>query len=314
MSEQLKAEDGPGPGEARLSPFRLAPKFEGRVWGKTSLLPWYVETGVDGPVGEAWLTGTQCVVDTGVHKGEVFGELAKQFPGQMGNGEFPLLVKMLFPDQKLSVQVHPDDVEAQKRGLQRGKTECWYVLEAAPGATVACGLREGVSVEDVQNQVGDGTVESLLEMIPVAAGDMVFVDAGTVHAIGPGVVLLEVQQTSDTTYRLYDYGRPRELHLDDGLAVIKLGTKAGKEKPKKMDGFTRLIETEYFVVDLFEIAAGIAMEMPIDGIGCVVSVSGNAAVNEVEFRTGQAVVTPEGSVTVSSRAGARVVRCWVPGE
>ena len=96
-------------------------------------------------------------------------------------------------------------------------------------------------------------MEELLEQVPVSVGDMLFVDAGTVHAIGPGVVLLETQQTSDVTYRLYDYGRPRELHLEKGLAVMKAKTAAGKVAPREMDGFLRLIEQKYFVVDRFEL-------------------------------------------------------------
>ena len=314
MTEALKAVDGPGPGEARVSPFLLKPRFAARIWGKLDLKPWYDETGIAERVGEAWLTGPECVAETGPLTGKTLGDLAKQFPAQLGNGEFPLLVKMLFPSDKLSVQVHPNDQEAQKIGLPRGKTECWYVLEADPGAMVACGLKSGVSLDDVRAAIANGSLEDKLEMIPVEAGDMVFVDAGTVHAIGPGVTLLEVQQTCDVTSRLFDYGRPRELHLDDGLAVVKLKTAAGKIKSKKMNGFTRLIETEYFVVDRFQVAAGDAFEMPMDGTGCIAGLSGGAAVNEVEFTAGQAVVVPEGSVSVSSRDGATIVRCWEPGK
>jgi mannose-6-phosphate isomerase len=318
MTEALNAVDGPGPGEARVSPFLLKPFFSPRIWGKADLKPWYRGTGglTEGgeKVGEAWLTGPESVAETGPLTGKSLGELAKEFPGQLGNGEFPLLVKILFPGDKVSVQVHPNDAEAQKIGLPRGKTECWYVLEAEPGATVACGLRSGVSLDDVRAAIIDGTLEDKLEMVPVAVGDMVFVDAGTVHAIGPGVTLLEVQQTCDVTYRLFDYGRPRELHLDDGLAVVKLKTAAGKVTPKQEEGFTRLIETEYFVVDRFEIAAEDTIEMPMDGIGCVAGLRGDAAVNAVEFTAGQAVVVPEGSASVSSRHGATIVRCWVPGK
>ena len=312
MTEQVKAVDGVSDTEARIAPFRLSVKFAERVWGKQSLAPWYTDTGTTEKVGEAWLTGAACVAETGPLTGRTLGELATQYPAQLGDGDFPLLVKMLFPAAKLSVQVHPDDEQAQARGLARGKTECWYVLEAVPGATVACGLKDGVSVADVAAGVPAGTMESLLEQVPVAVGDMIFVDAGTVHAIGPGVVLLEVQQTSDTTYRLYDYGRPRELHLDDGLAVIKLGTRAGKVDPDKEETYTRLIETEYFVIDRFELAPGTAMELPMDGIGCVVGLSGAAAVNNVEFGPGQAVIVPEGSVLLTSKDGAVVVRCWQP--
>jgi len=312
MTEDLATIDGLKPGEARVSPFLLKPKFAARIWGKLDLKPWYEETGIAEKVGEAWLTGPECVIATGPLAGKTLDEAAKSFPGQLGDGEFPLLVKMLFPSDKLSVQVHPNDEEAQKIGLPRGKTECWYVLEAEPNATVACGLKSGVTLEDVRAAIIDGTLEDKLEMVPVAVGDMVFVDAGTVHAIGPGVTLLEVQQTCDVTYRLFDYGRPRELHLDEGLAVVKLKTAAGKIEPLDKTTYTRLIETKYFVVDRIDICAGDTVEMPMDGIGCVVGLKGDAAVNDVELTTGQAVVMPIGSAALSSRHGATVARCRQP--
>ena len=297
-----------------LRPFRLKPKFVERVWGRTELKPWYDETGVSGKVGEAWLTGAECVIETGPETGRTLADLSQQCVGTLdgvtGGGEFPLLVKMLFPSEKLSVQVHPDDEAATKLGLPRGKTECWYVLEAEPGATVACGLKSGVSVEDVRAAAGDGTLETLLQAVPVKVGDMVFVDAGTVHAIGPGLVLLEVQQTSDTTYRLFDYGRGRDLHLEEGLGVVKTKTKAGVVESVDTERYTRLIDEKYFVVDRFEVPAGRTFEMEMDGVGCVVGTSGSAAVNEVRFGVGQAVVVPAGSVTMSSAAGGTFVRCW----
>lgn len=295
-----------------LSPFLLKPVFAKRVWGKTDLRPWYEETGTTEKVGEAWLTGPDCVIDGGAEDGRTLGDLAAQCVGSLGNGEFPLLVKMLFPSEKLSVQVHPDDVQANKAGLPRGKTECWYVLEAYPGATVACGLKSGLELADVEKAIRDATLEQLLEFLPVSVGDMIFVDAGTVHAIGPGVVLLEVQQTSDVTYRLFDYGRPRELHLEAGLGVVKMHTDAGKITAKPMDKFTRLVESKYFVVDRFDLAAGQAVEMPMDGVGCVVGLRGTGAVNEVQFVAGQAVVVPFGSVTMTSRDGTSFVRCFTP--
>src|ERR1019366_8969777 len=190
------------------------------------LRPWSAATGTTEPVGEAWLTGPESVVETGAMAGRTLAAVAAEAgEGLLGGGggaEFPLLVKLLFPNDKLSVQVHPDDAQAQAMGQPRGKTECWYVLEAAPGATIALGLRPGATPEAVRAGIANGTLEELVEQVPVSVGDMVFVDAGTVHAIGPGVVLLETQQTSDTTFRMYDYGRPRELHVEDGLRVMKL--------------------------------------------------------------------------------------------
>ncbi len=294
-------------------PFRLRPWFSERPWGRRNLLPWYAETGTTELVGEAWLTGPQCLVETGAFAGRMLASLGSE----MG-GEFPLLVKLLFPAEKLSVQVHPDDAWAQALGETRGKTECWYVLEAEPVAAVALGLKDGVSVADVERSVTDGTMEELLRWVPVSVGDMLFVDAGTVHAIGPGVVLLETQQTSDVTYRLYDYGRPRELHLEKGLKVIKPKTAAGKVAPRVMDGFTRLIEQKYFVVDRFEIGKAEEIVVSFAGPGCLVALSGRgvviAADGQVELIPGQAVVVPVGSggVTVETGVGVSFVRCEAP--
>jgi mannose-6-phosphate isomerase len=296
----------------KVEPFRLKPWFSERPWGKRDLRPWYIDTGTKELVGEAWLTGPQCVVETGPLAGQTLASVAAE-----AGGEFPLLVKLLFPAEKLSVQVHPDDAWAQKFGETRGKTECWYVLEAEPGAAVALGLKTGVDAATVKAAVADGTMESLMKWVPVSVGDMLFVDAGTVHAIAPGVVLLETQQTSDITYRLYDYGRPRELHLEKGLQVIKTKTQAGKVTPRGMDGFTRLIEQRYFVVDKFEIADAGETTVDFSGPGCLVALSGSAAVltvhGRVELKVGEAVVVPNlNTVTVEAGDGVSFVRCVAP--
>jgi mannose-6-phosphate isomerase len=229
-------------------------------------------------------------------------------------------VKLLFPAEKLSVQVHPDDAQARALGETRGKTECWYVLEAEPGASVALGLKDGTDADAVRAAVTDGprgNMEELMVWVPVSVGDMLFVDAGTVHAIGPGVVLFETQQTSDVTYRLYDYGRPRELHLEKGLQVMKAKTAAGKVVPRVMDGFTRLIEQEYFVVDRFDINNADEVDVAMNVAGCLVGLAGSGLVrcdgNEVELKTALAVVVPvgNGSVTVSGD-GLSFVRCVAP--
>ena len=141
---------------------------------------------------------------------------------------FPLLVKFLFTGDKLSVQVHPDDEQARKVGQPCGKTECWYALAAKPGAQVALGLKPGTTLEDFEQAIRDKRAEELLNWVDVHQGDMLYVAAGTVHTIGGGMILVETQQTSDITYRLYDYGRPRELHIAEGLAATKLHTNAGK--------------------------------------------------------------------------------------
>jgi mannose-6-phosphate isomerase len=315
-------------GIEKLGPFRLAPWFSPRPWGRKDLRPWYAATGTTEPVGEAWLTGPESVVETGPMAGRTLaavtaeaGEALLGALDQIGGPEFPLLVKLLFPNDKLSVQVHPDDAHAQVMGQPRGKTECWYVLEAKPGATIALGLREGATVDAVRAAIAAGTLEEWLQWVPVQAGDMVFVDAGTVHAIGPGVVFLETQQTCDITFRMYDYGRPRELHVEQALRVMKLKTSAGKVKPAAMEGFTRLIAQKYFVVDRYEVGARRGAVIPIAEAGCLVGLRGSglvecAGAEAVELQAGHAVVVPVSvaSVTVRSEGGVSFVRCFAPAS
>ena len=136
-----------------------------------------------------------------------------------GDDDQPLLLKWLFTSERLSVQVHPNDAQARERGLPRGKTECWDIVDAEPGATLGLGLTREVGEEELRAAALDGSIEKLLDWRPVTAGEFFFVPPGTIHAIGPGLTLIEFQQDADVTYRLYDYGRPRELHLEDGVAV-----------------------------------------------------------------------------------------------
>ena len=246
-------------GVDKLEPFRLEPEFVERIWGTPDLRPWYdhvTEPDVT-PIGEVWLTGDACKVATGPLTGQTLGEIfAVHGEAMLGaeaaeimQGQSPLLLKVIFAKEKLSVQVHPDDKLAQKYGQPRGKTECWYALAADSGAEVAAGLLPGVTLADVERGVADETLEKSLNVLPVAAGDMVFVDAGTVHAIWPGSILLETQQNCDLTYRLYDYGRPRELHVAKALEAIRLTTGAGKIAPEVLPDRAVLVDRAYFCVE-----------------------------------------------------------------
>ena len=245
-----------------LAPFKLTPWFQTRIWGFRDLAPWFdFKTDAD-PIGEVWLTGPQCAAATGPLAGRNFADIMAEHapailgldhvPVQTPSGappEFPLLIKVLFPREKLSVQVHPDDLLAQQIGQPRGKTECWYALEAEPGTQVALGLKPGVTSDQVRSAIAGNNLEELLGWLPIAAGDMVYVDAGTVHAIWPGAVILETQQTSDVTYRLYDYGRPRELHVEKSLQAMRLHTAAGKVRPWQDEDHTVLVDEQYFRVE-----------------------------------------------------------------
>jgi mannose-6-phosphate isomerase len=174
---------------------KLDRRYVEKPWGRTGLPPMF-DPPAGKRIGEVWFTGGAGV---------------------------PLLAKYIFTSERLSVQVHPDDEQARALGLKRGKSECWYVLEAEPDSTLGIGLKREVSAEALRGAALDGSIESLVDWRPVRAGDFYLVPAGTVHAIGAGLSLLEFQQNSDVTFRLYDYGRPRELHVDDAVAVASRG-------------------------------------------------------------------------------------------
>ena len=225
------------------APARLAPIFVPRIWGAHDLSPLFPEHSQEvEPIGEVWLTGNDCKFASGEFAGrslcEVWPSLPVEWTGTRLQGLpcIPLLVKFIFPEEKLSVQVHPDDAYAQKHEAPAGgvgKTEMWYVVSARAGTGVRVGLDPAVTRESFQDAVARGTAEECLGNVAVRPGDAVFVPAGTTHTICPGVVLCEVQQHSDVTYRVFDYnrvgadGKPRALHLQQALNVMRFGEQRG---------------------------------------------------------------------------------------
>ncbi len=302
---------------AQLYPLLMQPAFDPRPWGTLDLSAIYPNHKFNERIGEAWLTGDNCVVANGPLARRSLADLCKEFgPDLVGTAarapqRFPLLMKFLFPEEKLSVQVHPDDATAQRFGEPWGKTECWYVAQARPGSRIALGLRPGVTRAQFEQAIHEETAEELLNWINIYQGEMMYVTAGTVHTIGAGAVLLETQQQSDTTYRLYDYGRPRPLHLERGLASVKEQVASGKlirPAPVAINGKSRrssMISAPYFTVDLFELktlhefSAGesgknesgktsVQILVALEGCG-VVEAQGR---DPVTFAKGDAVVIP----------------------
>jgi mannose-6-phosphate isomerase len=249
-----------------LYPLLMQPLFDPRPWGTLDLSAIYPNHKFNESIGEAWLTGDNCIVTNGPLAKRSLADLGREFGSQMvGTAapdpqRFPLLLKFLFTEEKLSVQVHPDDATAQRFGEPWGKTECWYVAHAKPGSQIALGLKPGVTRAQLEQGIHDKRAEDLLNWVNIYQGEMIYVAGGTVHTIGPGAVLLETQQQSDTTYRLYDYGRPRPLHLERGLASVKERTASGKvirPAPVAINGGknrrSSMIAAPYFTVDLFEL-------------------------------------------------------------
>ncbi|HLX85901.1 MAG TPA: type I phosphomannose isomerase catalytic subunit [Terriglobales bacterium] len=250
----------------QLYPLLMSPAFDPRPWGTLDLSAIYPNAKFSERIGEAWLTGDNCVVTNGPLAKRTLADLSKTFGAEfVGTAarepqRFPLLLKFLFPEEKLSVQVHPDDEAAQRFGEPWGKTECWYVAHAKPGSQIALGLKPGVTKAQFEQSIQENRAEELLNWINVYQGEMIYVAGGTVHTLGPGAVIVETQQQSDTTYRLYDYGRGRSLHLEHGLASVKERNASGKViRPAPVaihSGRSRhssMIAAPYFAVDMFEL-------------------------------------------------------------
>jgi mannose-6-phosphate isomerase len=306
-----------------LYPLLTIPIFDERPWGVRDLRPVYTKI-IKEPIGESWLTWEDNRVANGPLAGRTLADLAKEYRRDLVgtlacyDDRFPLLVKFLFPGDKLSVQVHPDDEQARKNGQPCGKTECWYVLQAEPGAQVALGLRPGVTLDDFRRAIEQTRAEELLNWVDVHTGDMLYVAAGAVHTIGGGMVLVETQQTSDTTYRLYDYGRPRGLHIEEGLAATKLHTNAGKVV-RVIDRSNTLVRSPFFQVEKMPLREPLRAEVSPDSPHILVAVGGAGIVESrgmepITFATGDAVVVPAcvGEYTVRPQWELDLMRMSLP--
>lgn len=299
-----------------MYPLLLLPEFHERVWGARDLRP-YFHRAVEGePVGEVWMTGEQCRIANGPLAGETLRELSHRFGAEL-TGEaapqaerFPLLIKFLYPRQKLSVQVHPDDEGARRVGEVCGKTECWYVARAIEGAQVGLGLRPGITREMFRMAIEAKQAEHMLNWLDVRAGEMIYVDAGTIHAIGANAIFVETQQNCDLTYRLYDYGRPRPLHLEEGMAAIREKThagwvlsqaaaQAGAHATSSNAGQQVLVSSPYFSVERYQLDDPIQLTAPSgkSSVQVLVCLEGGVVVETpggqpVTFTRGEAVVIP----------------------
>lgn len=316
----------------------MAPMFDPRPWGTQDLSPIYPNHRFEEKIGESWLTGDDCKVANGPLQGKTLAQLSAQFGRELVGdaapdaNRFPLLLKFLFPHEKLSVQVHPDDATARGVGEPWGKTECWYVAHARPGAQIALGLKPGVNRAQFERAIQEQRAEDLLNWINIYAGEMIYVAGGTVHTLGPGSVLVETQQQSDTTYRLYDYGRPRELHLEKGLAAVKEQVGSGKvvrPAPTAVGGSRNirspLVAAPYFVVEMFELVeeidfstlggrgkSSVEILVALEGCGVVEA----AGVEPVTLAKGDAVVVPASMGPFSLRPQWKLefLRARVPDE
>ncbi len=300
----------------RLPPLRLRPEYRRRLWGGDSLSVWLGEPAPPGdePLAEAWLAHGGSEVTGGPLDGAIVSELiARHGAALVGSAPLarygpvmPLLAKFLDAADDLSVQVHPDDAYAAERhpgSGHLGKTESWRILSADLGAHVVWGFARPVAEKEVRDALANGRLGELLCTVPVRDGDVVHNPAGTVHAVGAGLRLYELQQASDLTYRLWDHGRvgadghPRELHVDDALAVADLSGR-GDPRPASRpgpDGWTERVRCPFYLLEEITLRGPVAARTAPDSLHLLTTLSGEA---ELTTPAGASVALPEGATVL----------------
>ncbi len=320
-------------------PFRIEPIFSPRLWGARSLAPLYPEkSNLAEPIGEAWLTGVDCRVASGPFAGKTLREAWREMPPEWRGtrftepGDFPILIKFIFPNDKLSIQVHPDDAYAaahEQAAGGRGKTEMWHALYAESDARVLIGLDPKVDEEGFIKGIENRTLENLFVHWRVQPGDTFFVPAGTPHTIGPGMVLCEIQEYSDLTYRVYDYGRvdakgiPRELHVEKALNVIQfgrpIGAKTSRIRLRAHGSDVALIAAcRYFATERWKIRVETDIPTRAEHFELLVILTGNGNLiwetGSAKFQNGECWLIPAGMEKLALAPGSplKILRTYLP--
>lgn len=242
-------------------------------------------------------------------RGERIGELWFQRAKHTGAGP-ALLVKLLFTSAPLSIQVHPDDEFARSIGLPHGKTEAWYILEATPGARVAVGLKQPLTREELRAAIGDGSIADQMQWIPAAKGDIFFIAGGTIHAIGAGIILAEVQQRSDTTFRLFDYGSRRELHESSAVAASDTGPPRTGTVRRRVDAAHEiLVASSHFVIERIDLPAHSRWTLQAERETWILPIAGGGRIGSTDAAVGDAIFAETDRAAVS--VGPRGMSCLI---
>jgi mannose-6-phosphate isomerase len=247
-----------------------------KPWGVSDLQPWSSIDGTGDAVGELW------------------------FERAENNAPTPaLLLKLLFTSAPLSIQVHPDDTFARAMGMPNGKSEAWYIISAEPGAQIGVGLNRRITPQELHAAITHGSIVDLVQWRPVAKGDVIFIPAGTIHALGAGIVLAEIQQRSDTTFRLFDYGRERELHIDNGVAVANAWPLRSPPDPIRLTvERTVLVASQHFVLERIELPKGSSWALLAEAETWVLTLRGHAAIGLAAVSIGQAIFAAGGRTSI----------------
>lgn len=319
-----------------MQPILLAPAFKDYLWGGTKLKTQYGKQSDLDIVAESWELSThkdgQSTVASGSDRGLSLTEyIEKHGEAVLGSHGaafdfFPILIKLIDARDNLSIQVHPDDDYALKNEGEYGKTEMWYILEAEEGASLYYGLNTEVSKEEFRRRIESNTLLEVLNRVEVHKGDVFFIQAGTVHAIGKGIVICEIQQNSNTTYRVYDYdrrdaqGNPRQLHIEQAIQVSDLkpapeNTSAGEEVSH--EGYTQkqLASCRYFTVERLYIASRAELNITAESFHSLVVTEGSGTLamegTELSFKKGDSILIPAQEQKYTITGNCEVIRSYV---
>lgn len=319
-----------------LYPIKFQAELKERVWGGRALERFGLNL-PEGPIGEGWMIGDHPNGETTVQNGEYAGlklgelheKLGAALMGTKGadskNGRFPLLIKLLDCEDDLSVQVHPQDDYSGLPEGELGKTEMWYILDAKPDAKIIYGLKPGTDRKQLKKAIDEGRIMDCLQEVPVQAGDSFYIPAGTVHALGAGVLVAEVQQNSDTVYRLYDYnrpgldGKPRELHIEDSLEVIAYDGAGASRMTTEMaqsHDWLKLAESPYFVVEKGLLNGSWSLSTSADSFVILMVCEGNGSIHwqeeSLNLKAGECILLPAQLGDYRLEGQATILRSYLP--
>jgi mannose-6-phosphate isomerase len=295
-----------------LEPVRLLPSFREKLWGSTELEPWFRDT--ESKIGEVWFTADDNMTEDGRRLSELVGEPA--IVGTAWEGSwFPILVKFLFTTDRLSVQVHPDDERGFSWEGSPGKTEMWHILRAGQNASIALGFTQLLSPAQLRSAAVSGEIEKRLRWWTVSPGQSFLVPSGTVHAIGANLALVEIQQNSDITYRLYDYERPRPLHLDKGVAVSIPAPHPGPSRISDLGGGRKLLTCcDHFATELVMLSSPAEYRAVPEHLDLLVFISGSGEIAGRSFSAGECWLVPAMApvFTIRPQRTVRYLKTFVP--
>lgn len=319
-----------------MNPVLLSPAFKDYLWGGTKLKTQFGKKCDLDIVAESWELSThkdgQSIIASGDDKGLTLSEyISKHGDDILGSNAknfeyFPILIKLIDAKQSLSIQVHPSDDYALKNEGEYGKTEMWYIVDAEPGASLYYGLNQTITKDEFRKRIENNTLLEVLNKVEVHKGDVFFINSGTIHAIGEGILICEIQQNSNTTYRVYDYdrrdaqGNPRELHIEKAIDVSDLFPVPEKEDlggVQAFDGYTKesLAKCGYFSVDKLDINTSASFEVTDESFRSVVITEGSGTLVaddfEISFKAGDSIFIPAQNKTYTIKGSCQAIISYV---